>query len=426
MEKYTAAFARQNQLIAESIQMANSSSNYDDRIKILESVIQEYPGHSSMTEVKATLEDLIRNRIKNMIAEAIRKARNASGYNEKFKILEAIIQKYPNHQSINDAKKLLQKYKEDRIKNVIAEAIRKARISSDYNEKYKILESIIQEYPDHKSAAEAKKLLKEFKTVYTQRTEELKKILAYCSQPKVIPAELKNQFGIDLFDVELLSNIKFKFRGIPDEKKLLDVLNRFQQIIARRIISEGYEKVKAATTYEEMFPILRDIIASCPEHTPELKAVRSMLQNTSKKYVELMIAKAQKSDNYDDAFQYLDNAIKYCPDASNIDDARNLHSRYRRELEQKRRAAQASQSSTVRCPACGGRGRVAQSGFMPGQASIGGVMTTCSTCSGSGVVRRSANSRQCPVCDGRGSRSDSFTNRPMQCSRCGGSGYVAD
>ena len=91
MEKYTAAFARQNQLIAESIQMANSSSNYDDRIKILESVIQEYPGHSSMTEVKATLEDLIRNRIKNMIAEAIRKARNASGYNEKFKILEAII-----------------------------------------------------------------------------------------------------------------------------------------------------------------------------------------------------------------------------------------------------------------------------------------------------------------------------------------------
>lgn len=302
-----------------------------------------------------------------------------------------------------------------RQENSIATAVQKAKDSSDYNEKYKILEAIIQKYPDHKSIAEVKAMLQNFKAEYARKTAEVKNILAYCSQPNVEPPLLKNQYGIDLLEVQLLSNIEYKYRGIPDANKLLEVLNRFQQVIARRIISAGYEKVKAAKTHEEMFPILRDIIASCPNHTPELKAVRSFLEKTSTEYVNLMIAKAKTSDNYSEAFKYLDKAKRYCPDAPNIDHARNLYSKYSQELEQKRQAE--------RCPACRGSGRVIQSGFIPGQAMIGGTTTTCPTCSGSG---KCANAQRCPVCNGRGSRIDLFSNRPMQCSHCRGSGYVTD
>lgn len=191
-----------------------------------------------------------------------------------------MIQEYPNHKSIAEFKALQEKFKEDRINDLIAGAIQKAKDASGYNEKFKILEAVIQKYPDTEFIAKAKAQLKEFKEIYAKKTEEVKNILAYCSQPKVEPLQLKNKYGIDLTDVRLLSEVNITFRGIPDSDKLLKVLDRLQQIIAKRIISEGYKKVKATKTYEEMFQLLREIIASCPEHTPELKAVRQFLQNT--------------------------------------------------------------------------------------------------------------------------------------------------
>lgn len=136
-------------------------------------------------------------RQENTIEAMVHKAKNSSGYNEKIKILESVIQEYPDHKSIAEFESLLEKFKEDRINDLIAGSIQKAKDASDYNVKFNILESIIKEYPDHQSITEAKKLLQEFKTVYAQRTEELKKILAYCSQPDFSYKKLEDEYKID-------------------------------------------------------------------------------------------------------------------------------------------------------------------------------------------------------------------------------------
>ena len=255
-------------------------------------------------------------------------------------------------------------------------------------------------------------------------------------------------------------------------ENLLNQLNQFQQIIVKKI-SEGLEKLKAAQTAEEMLQIYRSIIASCPANAPELKPVWKSYRDASSQYVNRMIELAEKSNNYNDALTYLKRAVKNCPDAPNIDNARNLYYRflreyvnrlieaaeksnnyndalrylkdamdyypdapnittarnlyyrYLREIEQKRQAQRARQNQMQTCPACRGSGQVSQTGFTPGhyQAAILGT-TTCSTCSGTGAVRRNANVRLCPACGGRKSTRDIFTGRSIQCRNCDGSGYV--
>lgn len=64
MEKYVAAFARQNSLIEESIQMAKNSSDYNEKNKILEAVIQKYPDHKSVVEIRALQKQIKQDLIK--------------------------------------------------------------------------------------------------------------------------------------------------------------------------------------------------------------------------------------------------------------------------------------------------------------------------------------------------------------------------
>ena len=116
MEKYAAAFARQNNSIAESIQKAKDSPDYNEKYKILEAVIQQYPEYKSIDEVKALQEQFKQDHINSIITNAIRQAKAAQDYNEKYKILEAVIQKYPDHKAIPDIKALQERFKQDLIK----------------------------------------------------------------------------------------------------------------------------------------------------------------------------------------------------------------------------------------------------------------------------------------------------------------------
>ena len=127
-----------------------------------------------------------------------------------------------------------------RQENSIATAVQNAKDSPDYNERPKILESIIQKYPDHKSIAEVKALLQNFKAEYARKAEEVKNLLAYCSQPDAEPPLLKNQYGIDLFDGQLLSNIQSRFRGISGNDKLQNILLNLRQ----RILKASWDAIK--------------------------------------------------------------------------------------------------------------------------------------------------------------------------------------
>ena len=115
-----------------------------------------------------------------------------------------------------------------RQNNSIAESIQKAKDAPDYNEKYKILESVIQKYPDHKSIPDAETLLAEFKTAYASKSEEVKNILAYCSQPKISYRKLINEYKINLEDRDILSQIQNRFQGIPGSDLLQKLLRALQ------------------------------------------------------------------------------------------------------------------------------------------------------------------------------------------------------
>ena len=115
--------------------------------------------------------------------------------------------------------------RQDRL---IAESIQKAKDSPDYNERCKILESVIQKYPDHKSIPDAETLLEKFKTVFGQKTEEVKNILAYCSQPKVSYSKLNHEYKINLRNRDILSQIQNRFRGIAGCDQLQNRLRSLQ------------------------------------------------------------------------------------------------------------------------------------------------------------------------------------------------------
>ena len=266
---------------------------------------------------------------------------------------EYLISQYPNHPDKSHWENMLIFYK-----------IEKAKDSRTYKGTYDILESLVNQYPDHPDKIQWMDLLNQYKQQYSQRTAELQRILEYCSQPEIDPLQLKDQYGIDLWNINLLFQIKKKFYDIPNLEKVLILVNNYQQIIARRIIDDGLRRANAAKTYQEAFEILRGVIRSCPRHTPELAKVRDQLQKLETQFVDQMIAKAKEADNYNQAFQFLNTARQQCPDAPNINTAIALYNQYQAELANKRRqeaarSARSSQSSRRRiCADCSGSGKV--------------------------------------------------------------------
>lgn len=243
----------------------------------------------------------------------------------------------------------------------IENAIKRAKHCETYAETYRILESLLHRYPNHKRHTEITAVLNEYKEAYSRKTEEVKNMLAYCSQPQIDPQILKNRYGADLLDVRLLSKMKTCYRDIPDSGQLLTALDQYQQVVAGRIIEDGLKRADAAQTYQETFQILRNVINSCPEHTPALSTVRSRLQNLETQFVEQMISKAKETDSYDKAFEYL-NAARQCKYASNRNDAVALYNHFQQELEEKRQAQARRYSSSSGsgrvCAECRGSGKV--------------------------------------------------------------------
>lgn len=233
--------------------------------------------------------------------------------------------------------------------------------SKTYVETYRILEALIHRYPNHKRQTEITDLLNEYKEAYSKKTEEVKNLLEYCSADQISPEILKDRYGADLFDVRLLSKIKIRYRDIPNSDQLLTVLNQYQQVIAGRIIEDGLKRADAAQTYQETFQILRNVIERCPAHTPALSEVRSRLKNLETQFVEQMISKAKETDSYDKAFEYL-NAARQCKYASNRNDAVALYNHFQQELEEKRQAQARRYSSSSGsgrvCAECRGSGKV--------------------------------------------------------------------
>ena len=171
----------------------------------------------------------VRARQDKLINDSIQQAKTHPDYNEKIKILESIIQNYPNHKSLSNVEVLLRRFKEEHINKLIADAIKKAHGTPDYNAKFRILESIIQQYPDHKSLSAVKKILAKYKMEYFRKAEEIQKIIECCSQPKMNFRKLSKEYKIDLWDSNLQSQIKAQFHGIPKADKLLVILRDLQQ-----------------------------------------------------------------------------------------------------------------------------------------------------------------------------------------------------
>ena len=228
-----------------------------------------------------------------MITNAIQKAKDSRDYNEKYRILESIIQDYPNYESLAAVEDLLRKFKEEHSNKMIADAIRKAKDSRDYNEKYRILESIIHDHPDYKALADVKALLQSFRQEYSRKSDEIQKIIAYCSQPDCDFGQFKKQYQIDLMDRDLLARIRVRFRGIPALEKLQTVLAKAQLDFVGKIIAEGIRKADASQDCQESIRILKALLAACPPH-PHLEQVRNKLQEAEKRYLAILVAIAKQ------------------------------------------------------------------------------------------------------------------------------------
>lgn len=197
------------------------------------------------------------------------------------------------------------------------------------------------------------------------------------------------------------------------------------------MVNAAIGEAKKAKSYEEAFQLLRKIIQAEPD-APNINSAEELLSRYERENRQIPLVKqaiklANQAKTYGEAFRILENIIAQEPDAPNINDAKQLYAKYKGELQEKENARRRrEEAEMMTCPACNGRGSVAQTGFTPGMASIGGMMENCSTCSGTGRIRRNTDARPCPVCNGRRSTRDVFTGRPVRCTHCGGAGFVAD
>ena len=229
----------------------------------------------------------------NSIAELIQKAKDSPDYNEKNKILESVIQEYSDYKAIEEVKTLQEQFKQAHINSIIANAIQQAKNASDYNEKSKILESVIQKYPDHLAVEEAKTLRLKFAVDFIRKMEEVKNILACCSQRNIDFDQLKDKYQINLMERDVLSRVQFRFRGIPGRTKLQSVLENAQQIFVGKVIANGIGRADASQDLEEKIRILKALLASCPAH-PQLAQVRTKLQEAERQYLAILVARAKQ------------------------------------------------------------------------------------------------------------------------------------
>ena len=166
----------------------------------------------------------------NQIASKIQRAKDCRTYEETFEILESVLQDNPNHPLAGEARKLLEFYKSKATAQLIEKKIELAQKTPTYKEKFAILEEIIARYPDHEMLPQVTNLLNKYKGDYSRKSEEVKQILAYCSPAEINPRQLNAQFGINIYDPDLMSTIESLYFDIPGLEKLKEVLDNHQKI----------------------------------------------------------------------------------------------------------------------------------------------------------------------------------------------------
>lgn len=327
--------------------------------------------------------------------------------------LQALLERHPNHPFSEKQQEYLKK-----VNSLIA--AKESESSKRENERETVRQQLREAWLSHTQLpperARWQEIFKAFQSVERalNKARELQMRLMSAEAIPVVEEIIKQQPQIA------------RLKGAEELRVKLEREKR--QITA---VNAGIEDAKKTKSYEEAFQILRNVIQTEAD-APNINSARDLLaryerENRQIPLVKQAVERANQAKTYGEVFRILENVIAQEPDAPNINDAKQLYAKYKAELQEKENARRRrEEAETMTCPACKGRGSVAQTGFSRGMASVGGIMENCSTCSGTGRIRRNTNARPCPVCNGRRSTQDVFTGRPVRCSHCNGAGFVAD